>query len=793
MRNGFADIPVASADSSTDAIWLEKSSPSRMAPERMSLNFEKVVVKQERQDDAEIRELAAKMVEAHKAKMLAAMPATLPQQQQQRQQCLISSQPNILGYLNRRPPDGPSVPPKPPTGNLENKVPTPDDDSQRGRFGWTSFDDCHIPYLFRSGDKYCAVRILESKLLNKYLSFLSSDIYSCTCIRSYYITEAESKLFNEINTRHCENQFGRDPFTCKDLVVRLSDAKEFYTFLDVCYTKLTAGTNPNVTNGRKADKCGFIRINKESVVPYTVKEGLQYVPLFYFEGETENLRLKAENLEGWDLSYLKFCCKVQGIRNELFASDQCPVISLNDIKSYFPPGTGFEDYWPTKVMDSQLLVNSNGGGTGGVWTKQPPTPPATKPVQSVNKVAAPPLNTRTVPMPNMMPRGAVVSTAPQMPRIGQSRPVVTTHPAHSSPSGLPTGRSSIVSQPMLNTVQNVAVNGWSGLVGGQPTFQTALGSQAGIIRSTTMNNVMHNQQMSAASKSYPQQSRSRAGSSGAAAPPQYPGVYPTTTMQGVVQAQPPPLIRATVHSSQPNLGYPTYGKDDWVATTYTTPTLGVPNAVTATTYPQMLGLSEQVQALMPVPTSASNLLHPQRHTPSVHNTSHSKYPPPLIPVNGSSGSSSNSRDSRGRKPLIPISEPHISTCHVQPYRIQKALIEEKMVPCINFKPYIYAELLMTLPDFVSNYFPVCDIESCRQVLTDVLHIDLYQGNRLQMKMLMEAGKCSSLTEDLPLIQVKSIMKYMPQFKYMFNRGDMVMPSPAHSSEEHPAKKRQRTS
>lgn len=63
-----------------------------------------------------------------------------------------------------------------------------------------------------------------------------------------------------------------------------------------------------------------------------------------------------------------------------------------------------------------------------------------------------------------------------------------------------------------------------------------------------------------------------------------------------------------------------------------------------------------------------------------------------------------------------------------------------------------------------------------------------------MKMLMEAGKCSSLNEELPLIQVKSIMKYMPQLKYMFNRGEMVMPpAPAHSSEEHPAKKRQRTS
>lgn len=78
-----------------------------------------------------------------------------------------------------------------------------------------------------------------------------------------------------------------------------------------------------------------------------------------------------------------------------------------------------------------------------------------------------------------------------------------------------------------------------------------------------------------------------------------------------------------------------------VSTTYTTPTsMGVPNA--AAPYPQMLGLSaEQVQALMPAQTSPSTLLpHPQRHTPPVHNSSHNKYPPPLIPVNGSSNSSS---------------------------------------------------------------------------------------------------------------------------------------------------------
>ncbi|XP_051167932.1 uncharacterized protein LOC127285795 isoform X4 [Leptopilina boulardi] len=669
----------------------------------------KVPVKEERPDEAEIRELAAKMVEAHKAKMAPSV-ATLGVQrpsgggglQQGSLQGMLFFNNNTntltLGTTQKRATDSSQ------STNKEGKVPL-DDESQRGRFGWVSFDETHIPYIFRAGEKFCAVRILESKLLNKYLSYLHSDIYSCTCIRSYYITEAESKLLNEINSKHCESQFGREQFTSKDLVVRLADAKEFYAFLDVCYTKLTASNRTT-----PSDKCGFIRINKESVVPYTVKDGLKYVPLFYFEGETDNLKLKAEKLEGWDLSYLKFCCKVQGIRNELFASETCSVISLSDIKSYFPPGTGFEDYWPSKVMDSQLIVNSKGGGGGGGWTKQPATPPAPKPVQ--NNVAK---NTivRAQPMQNMIQRpNATIQ------RVTQLRTPIS-HSTHSSSSSsssptISSVRSNTIAQPIsqrdfaaLNAVQT-AVNGWSGLVSTQPTFQAALVSQANqIIRMPNSALSTHNQ-MTTASKTYSQQSRSRGGGGGAA---QYPGVYPVTTMQSAVHVQPPPLIRAT-QSNQSNIG----------------------------------------------------------------------------------------RDSRGRKPLIPIAETHTSgNCQVPPYQVQKALVEDKLVPCINLKPFVYQELLMTLPDFVQQYFPASDINSCRQVLTDVLGIDLYQGNRLQMEMLMKANKCSSLNEELPLIQVRSVMKFMPQMKYMFNRSMIPnssatsTPTPTHSSEEHPSKKRQRTS
>lgn len=318
-------------------------------------------VKQERHDEAEIQELAAKMVEANRAKMSMPQRPQMPQCQNVNILSFLTS-PNKKTVRNEPVVAAPACASTSTEGNI-------DEESVRGRFGWTTLGTAHIPYIFRSGDKYCAVRMVEVKLLNKYLNFLHQDIYNCTCIRSYYITDAEGRLLNEINVRHCDYQFGREQFTTRDLIVRLSDAEEFYNFLDACYNKLLNGSQ-NVT-----DRCGFIRINQESVVPYTVYNDQKFVPLFYFEGETDNLKLKAEKLEGWDLSYLKFCCKVQGIRNELFAHDSCSVISLGDIRNYFPPGTLFEDYWPKKTLDSQLLINGKAQTQMIQWTKTPIAPP----------------------------------------------------------------------------------------------------------------------------------------------------------------------------------------------------------------------------------------------------------------------------------------------------------------------------------------------------------------------------------------------------------------------------------
>lgn len=60
--------------------------------------------------------------------------------------------------------------------------------------------------------------------------------------------------------------------------------------------------------------------------------------------------------------------------------------------------------------------------------------------------------------------------------------------------------------------------------------------------------------------------------------------------------------------------------------------------------------------------------------------------------------------------------------------MQKALVQGKMVPCINAKPYMYSELLMTVSDLMEHFFPQVSIAKCNEVLQNVLQVNLYSGN-----------------------------------------------------------------
>lgn len=79
------------------------------------------------------------------------------------------------------------------------------------------------------------------------------------------------------------------------------------------------------------------------------------------------------------------------------------------------------------------------------------------------------------------------------------------------------------------------------------------------------------------------------------------------------------------------------------------------------------------------------------------------------------------------KKLTPIAETPTSGTHI-PYKLQKALVEGKMIHCINMKPYVWTELLVTLPDIINHFFNTVPLTNCRRAMV-LLGIELYRGNR----------------------------------------------------------------
>merc|ERR1719385_500037 len=484
-----------------------------------------------------------------------------------------------------------------------------DDDSRKGRFGWCEFEKNHIPYIFRSPgqEKYTSVRMVERKLLDKFLRILPSELYnnSCYCIKSYYITDVESKLLNEINLKHTDCHFGKEAFTSKDMVVKLSDGKEFYRFLDLCYKKLV------LKKSNATDRCGFFRINGESVVPYTMKEGVKYVPLFYFEGETDHLELRSDKVDGWDLAYLKFCCKVQGVRDELFADEICRVVALDEIRGHFPAGTTFEDYWPAK--GSIEPVNSAQRVSAGNWTQKPAQPAA-------------------APTP---------------------------------------------SQQQANGTSNAAA---TNSAGGRQRPSAAINSSAH----------PHASQASSAVHAV-------AGGDGGSLPS--------------------PASPATAAESSCR-----------------------PTGTTAAAAAQQLQQQQRQQQLQ------QQQQQQQRAAAAAAQQQDKAFPGKMTQVK---------------------EFPYERNSTQAPYKLQKALIDQKIVPCINVRPFVFRDLMMTLPDFVTHFYPELSIEKARNMLQDILKVVLYKGNSGHQEVLRNEKKCNRY-DPVPLVLVKDIMNYMPQMKYMFN-------------------------
>ncbi|KAJ8916128.1 hypothetical protein NQ315_004495 [Exocentrus adspersus] len=222
--------------------------------------------------------------------------------------------------------------------------------SIQGQFGWEEMDKISIPYLTRSGEKYLSLRMVKQRLLQKYDNWFTDEVRSCFSITALCATTSEAKLLNEINFRHCDTFYGQLEFTIADNIIRLDDVKEMCNFYNFCHLILIE----RVAVPHK--KCGFIKIAAQNCVPYTWHEDKQYVPLFYFEGECKYLEERSLPLTGWDLAYLKLCCKIQGIRKTLFDGESVRVVELELVKKFFPPGTPFDETWPTHTSIDTLVL-----------------------------------------------------------------------------------------------------------------------------------------------------------------------------------------------------------------------------------------------------------------------------------------------------------------------------------------------------------------------------------------------------------------------------------------------------
>jgi len=241
----------------------------------------------------------------------------------------------------------------------------------------------------------------EIQLLSNYIHYLKADILACTSIRGHFITDHEAKLLNDINQNHVDCMYGNEMFVAgKDYIVYLKDVHKFYTFIKVCYETLWC----NIQTGRK-EKCGFIICNPRLAVPYCIIDNQKFVPLLFFEGETDSLIRQAVKLENWNLAYLKLCFVVQGLKNEYLNIDSCLVTSVDVIKSYYPTDTYFEDYWPSNNKFLAFFQNNKYPthvNPSGAWIIKPP---------------------RVVPAENNIPR-ALIPSIPVQPHNIHIMPVM---------------------------------------------------------------------------------------------------------------------------------------------------------------------------------------------------------------------------------------------------------------------------------------------------------------------------------------------------------------------------------
>ena len=131
--------------------------------------------------------------------------------------------------------------------------------------------------------------------------------------------------------------------------------------------------------------------------------------------------------------------------------------------------------------------------------------------------------------------------------------------------------------------------------------------------------------------------------------------------------------------------------------------------------------------------------------------------------------------------LTQIEEFPINQSSPFPYKILTTSIDRTIVDCINVRPdYFYYQSIVTLPEFVKRFCPQLTIEKAREILQDVLKINIYKGNSGHQEILQKEGKCSQF-DPVPLVFVEDLLKYLPAIKEILYRLNAVVSAADSSS------------
>ena len=234
----------------------------------------------------------------------------------------------------------------------------------RGTFGWSTVDDVSLPYLLRDDKQYVAVRMVELKLLSRYPSVYPEELRQRPALISHYVTVHEAALLNEINTHHCNSEYGLHPFKPNDdLIVRLEDFEEFYTVVKKHFPNTVTGQTANNSNATSQapskpsnsaattkDKItvascegGWVLVNS-TVVPYLRKNKAVFVPLSvirYAAGLLNDVIVEKVVPSEEECTFLNQSCQKAGL-NFTFAKTT-RLVTLSDVQSKSDENVGLHE------------------------------------------------------------------------------------------------------------------------------------------------------------------------------------------------------------------------------------------------------------------------------------------------------------------------------------------------------------------------------------------------------------------------------------------------------------------